>query len=182
MQNRTNEVYGVMAEFPDPATLIKAAKEAKHAGYSKLDTFTPFPIEEVIEEIAHGDTGVPRIVLFLGIIGALSGFILQYVGNFIDYPLVIGGRPNDITGWPAMIPITFEMGILFAAFGAVFGMLALNGMPMPYHPVFNAPRFEFASQDAFFLCIESDDPLFDRAQTAQFLRSLEPLQVSEVPY
>jgi hypothetical protein len=182
MQNRTNEVYGVIAEFSDPAALIQATKEVKHAGYSKIDAFTPFPIEEVIEEISHGDTGVPRIVLMLGLIGAASGFILQYVGNFIDYPIVIGGRPNDVTGWPAMIPITFELGILFAAFGAVFGMIALNGLPMPYHPVFNTPRFEYASQDAFFLCIESDDPLFDRGQTAQFLRSLGPLQVSEVPY
>ncbi len=182
MQNRANDVYGVIAEFNTPEALVEAAHKAKEAGYSKMDAYSPFPIEEVIEEIAPGDTGVPRLVLIAGIIGAASGFILQYVGNIIDYPFIIGGRPLDITNWPSMIPITFEMGILLAAFTAAGSMIVLNGLPMPYHPVFNAPRFERASQDAFFLCIESTDPLFDRGQTSQFLRTLQPLQVSEVPY
>ncbi|NTW01370.1 MAG: DUF3341 domain-containing protein [Oscillochloris sp.] len=178
----SNDIFGVMAEFDSPHALIEASKKARAAGYRKMDAYSPFPIEDVSHEIMPGDTGVPRIVLICGLIGASSGFILQYIGAFIDYPYIIGGRPNNITNWPSMIPITFEMGILFAAFGAVFGMIALNGLPMPYHPVFNAPRFERASQDAFFLCIESTDPLFDRAQTSQFLRGLSPLQVAEVSH
>ena len=177
-----SEVYGVIAEFKSPEALVAATHRAKAAGYSRMDAYSPFPIEEVIEEIAPGNTGVPRLVLLFGLIGATTGFVLQYVGNIIDYPLNIGGRPNDVTNWPSMIPITFELGILLAAFAAVFGMIILNGLPRPYHPVFSAPRFERASQDAFFLCIESSDPLFDRVQTSQFLRSLEPLQVSEVAH
>jgi len=176
----SNGIYGVMAEFDSPSALIEASKKAREAGYRKMDAYSPFPIEEVSHEVMPGDTGVPRIVLICGLIGASTGFITQYIGEFIDYTYVIGGRPNNITNWASMIPITFELGILFAAFGAVFGMLALNGLPMPYHPVFNAPRFERASQDAFFLCIESADPLFDRGRTSQFLRGLNPLQVSEV--
>jgi hypothetical protein len=181
MQARlTPEIYGLMAEFKTPEELIAATHKVKAAGYSKLDAFTPFPIEEIIEEIAPGDTGVPRLVLLAGLVGAISGFTLQYVGNIIDYPFNIGGRPLDITNWPSMIPITFELTILFAAFTAAISMVILNGLPRPYHPVFNVPRFERASQDAFFLCVEASDPLFDRAQTSQFLRSLGPLQVNEV--
>lgn len=182
MQNPTSDVYGVIAEFDSAEALIAATHKAKEAGYSKMDAYSPFPIEEVIEEIAHGNTGVPLLTLIAGVLGAASGFILQYVGNIIDYPFIIGGRPLDITNWPSMIPITFEMGILLAAFTAAISMVVLNGLPMPYHPVFNTPRFERASQDAFFLCIEASDPLFDRGQTSQFLRTLQPLQVSEVPF
>jgi hypothetical protein len=182
MQNRASEVYGVMAEFRTPDDLVAATHAVKHAGYNKIDTFTPFPIEELIEEVAAGDTGVPRLVLIAGLIGATSGFILQYFGNIIDYPLNVGGRPLDITNWPSMIPITFEMGILLAAFTAAISMVVLNGLPSPYHPVFNVPHFDHASQDAFFLCIEATDPLFDRTQTSAFLRSLGPLQVSEIDH
>ena len=182
MRNQTSEVYGVMAEFRTPEALVAATHAAKHAGYSKMDAYTPFPIEEVIEEVAPGDTGVPRLVLIAGIIGALSGFAIQYIGNIIDYPMNIGGRPLDITNWPSMIPITFELGILLASFTAAISMVVLNGLPMPYHPVFNVPRFERASQDAFFLCIEATDPLFDRAQTSAFLRTLGPSQVTEVAH
>jgi hypothetical protein len=171
-----------MAEFKTPEDLIAATHKVRAAGYSKLDAYTPFPIEEVIEEVAPGNTGVPLLVLIMGVTGALTGFGLQYYGNLIDWPMNIGGRPLNITNWPAMIPITFEMGILFAAFTAAISMVVLNGLPLPYHPVFNTPRFERASQDSFFLCIESTDPLFDRAQTSQFLRTLGPLQVSEVAH
>lgn len=169
-----------MAEFRDPDELIAAAHAARKAGYTRMDAFSPFPIEEVIEEVAPGNTGVPFLVLVAGLTGAASGFLLQYIGNIVDYPLNIGGRPLDVSNWPAMIPITFEMGILFAAFTAAISMVLLNGLPSPYHPVFNAPRFERASQDAFFLCIEATDPLFDRSQTSSFLRSLGSMQVNEV--
>ena len=183
MRNRaTPEIYGLMAEFRTPEELVAATHKAKEAGYSKMDAYTPFPIEEVIEEIAPGDTGVPRLVLIAGLTGAVSGFALQYFGNNIDYPMNIGGRPLDITNWPSMIPITFELGILLASFTAAIAMVVLNGLPQPYHPVFNVPRFERASQDAFFLCIEATDPLFDRGQTSAFLRTLGPAQVNEVPH
>jgi hypothetical protein len=182
MQNRASDIYGMMAEFKTPEQLVAATHAAKHAGYSKMDAFSPFPIEEVIEEVAPGDTGIPRLVLIAGLVGASSGFILQYIGNIVDYPYNIGGRPLDITNWPSMIPITFELGILLAAFTAAISMVVLNGLPSPYHPVFNVPRFERASQDAFFLCIEATDPLFDRAQTSAFLRTLGPLQVSEIAH
>ena len=182
MQNRASDIYGMMAEFKTPEQLVAATHAAKHAGYSKMDAFSPFPIEEVIEEVAPGDTGIPRLVLIAGLIGASGGFALQYIGNIIDYPYNIGGRPLDVTNWPSMIPITFELGILLAAFTAAISMVVLNGLPSPYHPVFNVPRFERASQDAFFLCIEATDPLFDRAQTSAFLRTLGPLQVSEVAH
>lgn len=190
------EVYGIVAEFKDPDDLVHAAQAAHKAGYRNMDAFTPFPIEELSEEIGPHDTGVPRIVWIMGVMGALSGFILQYIGAFIDYRINVGGRPlgdptefsftiegltQALNGWQAFIPITFEAGILFAAFGAVFGMIFLNGFPMPYHPMFNVPRFSRASQDAFFLCIEARDPLFDRGSTRQFLQNQNPLQVTEVP-
>jgi hypothetical protein len=183
MRNQfSGDIYGVMAEFQSPKDLIAAAHKARVAGYSKMDAYSPFPIEEVIEEVAPGNTGVPILVLIMGITGALTGFSLQYIGNILNWPLNVGGRPINISNWPAMIPITFEMGILFAAFTAAISMVVLNGLPMPYHPVFNVPGFERASQDGFFLCIESTDPLFDRAQTSQFLRTLSPTQVSEVAH
>ncbi|MCU0494273.1 MAG: DUF3341 domain-containing protein [Chloroflexaceae bacterium] len=192
-----NEIHGVMAEFAGPEELIEAAHKAREAGYKKLEAYSPFPVEEVIEEIVPHGKGVQLTALIAGLTGALSGFILQYVGSFVDYRINVGGRPlGDFSalwqvggwegikaafdGWAAFIPITFEMGILFAAFGATLSMLVLNGFPQPYHPAFNAPRFERASQDAFFLCIEANDPLFDRGSARAFLQSLNPVQVSDV--
>lgn len=192
------DIYGLMAEFKEPEALIAATHRAKAAGYRKMDAYTPFPVEEVIEEIAdHHDKNVQRITLLAGLTGALSGFLLQYIGAFIDYRINVGGRPlptfaalaelpswsaisGAFDGWAAFVPITFESGILLAAFGAAFGMIALNGFPQPYHPVFNVPNFDRASQDAFFLCIEARDPLFDRGATRQFLQDLNPIRVSEV--
>jgi len=183
MRNRaSSDIYGVIAEFTTPEALIAAAHRARQAGYARMDAYSPFPIEEVIEEVAPGNTGVPILVLIMGLTGALTGFSIQYFGNVIDWPMNIGGRPINVSNWPAMIPITFELGILFAAFTAAISMVILNGLPMPYHPVFNVPNFERASQDGFFLCIEATDPLFDRAQTSQFLRMLGPTQVSEVAH
>ena len=170
-------IYGLMAEFDSPTTLVAAARRAREAGYRKMDAYSPFPIEELSEVLHHKDR-LPLLVLIGGLVGGTSGFLFQYWASAIDYPLNIGGRP--LLSWPSFIPVTFEMTILVAAFVAVLGMLGLNGLPMPYHPVFNVPRFEYASRNRFFLCIESSDPLFDKAATGQFLESLEPREVCEV--
>ncbi len=173
-------LYGVMAEFGDPTTIVVAAKKAYAAGYRKMDAYTPYPIEELAEAIGFRKNAIALIVLIGGIIGLLSGLGLQIWTSTIAYPLNVGGRP--LISWPSFIPVAFEMTILLASFGAVLGMLALNGLPMPYHPVFNAPRFELASRTHFFLCIESKDPKFDRDETSNFLRSVGASEVSDVEY
>jgi hypothetical protein len=166
-----------MAEFDSPTALVTAARQAREAGYRKMDAYSPFPIEELSEVLHHHDR-LPLLVLIGGIVGGTSGFLFQYWASAIDYPINVGGRP--LLSWPSFIPVTFEMTILVAAFAAVLGMLGLNGLPMPYHPVFNVPRFEYASRNRFFLCIESSDPLFDEDVTGTFLESLEPREVCEV--
>lgn len=171
-------LHGLMAEFETAEQLIHATEKAYQAGYRVMDAYSPYPIEEVAHALGLHRNEVPRIVFFGGLIGCLLGFGMCYYFQTIDYPLVAGGKP--LNSWPMYIPITFEMTVLFAALSAVFGMLALNGFPMPYHPVFNHPRFERASQDRFFLCIESADPKFDREATRTFLLSLNPVEVSEV--
>jgi hypothetical protein len=173
-------IYGLMAEFDEPNTLIEAAHRARKAGYRRMDAFSPFPIEELSEAIGFHHTNVPLVVLIGGILGGLSGFLMQYWISVYNYPLNIGGRP--LNSWPAFIVPTFELTILGAALFGVFGMLALNGLPMPYHPVFNVERFAFATKDRFFLVIEARDPRFDRKQTEDFLQSLHPRGVSEVPH
>jgi hypothetical protein len=173
-------IYGVLAEFDNPTAIVGAAHRAYEEGYRKMDAYTPFPIEELSEAIGFHKNGIAPIVLAGGIIGLLAGLGLQIFTSAIDYPLNVGGRP--LISWPSFVPITFEMTILLASFAAVLGMLALNGLPMPYHPVFNAPRFELASRTHFFLCIESDDPKFDRERTREFLRSLGAHEVSDVEY
>ena len=173
-------IYGVMAEFDDPQSLVEAANAVREAGYTRIDAYTPFPVEGLSEAIGFHHSRLPMIVLTGGIIGAIAGFGMQYYASVIAYPLNIGGRP--LNSWPAFIPITFEMTILFAALSAVLGMLALNGLPEPYHPVFNVPRFAFASRDQFFLCIESRDPKFDATRARDLLQSLRPLEVNDVPW
>ncbi len=175
---RSSGLYGLMAEFDDPNSLVAAARRTHEAGYRRFDAYTPFPIEELHEAIHARRAAVPLIVLLGGIVGGLSGFGLQdWVSAFAE-PLNIGGRPYH--SWPAFIPITFEMTVLFASLAGVVGMLVLNGLPRPYHPVFNAPRFELASRDRFFLCIESADRQFDAAATRTFLASLGPREVTDV--
>jgi len=160
---------------------VQAARKAHEAGYRKMDAYSPFAIEELSEAIGFHNTRLPLIVLVGGIIGCVGGMAMQYWMAAVDYPLNVGGRP--LFSWPSFIPITFECTVLAAAASAVFGMLALNGLPMPYHPVFNVARFAMASKDHFFLVIESTDPHFERHQTADFLLHLEGVQgVEEVPH
>jgi Protein of unknown function (DUF3341) len=171
-------LYGLMAEFEHPHDLVEAARRAREAGYRRLDAYTPYPIEALTEALDIHDRRLPAIVLGGGILGGLTGYALCYWTSVIDYPLMIGGKPFHSA--PAFIVPTFEMTILFAAFAAVLGMLGLNGLPMPYHPVFNAPRFAMASRDRFFLCIEAKDPKFDHDATWAFLTKLSPRVVMDV--
>lgn len=173
-------IYGLMAEFDNPSALVAAARQAHAAGYRQMDAYTPFPVEELNEALGLERTGVPAIVLIGGITGAVLGYLMQYYIAVIDYPMNIGGRP--LHSWPAFIPVTFELTILCAGLFAVLGMLALNGLPMPHHPVFNVPRFALASRDRFFLCIEAADPKFERDDTWRFLDRMEPRSVSEVEF
>ena len=173
-------IYGLMAEFDNPEALLKSARQAHADGYRRMDAYAPFPVDGLAEAIGFHRNRLPLIVLIGGIFGCIAGFTLQYWISVVDYPLNVGGRPFN--SWPSFIPVTFETTILVAALSAVLGMLALNGLPMPYHPVFNVPRFEFASHDRFFLCIEAVDPKFDRNETKQFLEGLGPQGVYEVEH
>ena len=173
-------IYGLMAEFETPTELVEACKAAYSAGYREMDAYSPFPIEEASEAIGFHKTVVPLVTLVGGILGGLSGFALQYWINVISYPLNIGGRPYD--SWPAFIVPTFEMTILFAGLVGTFGMFALNGLPQPYHPVFNVSDFSKVTRNRFFLCVEATDPKFDLTNTHQFMQRLKPLSISEVPH
>ncbi len=176
--SKATELYGVMAEFDSPELLLEASEKAYELGYRKMDAYTPYPIEALPEAVGFKKPILPRIVLIGAIIGGCLGFFMQYYASVISYPLNIGGRP--LNSWPSFIPVTFETTILLAAFAAVFGMFALNGLPQPYHPVFNVPRFALASRDRFFLCIESEDKLFDLTKTKKFLSDFKPKDVYEV--
>jgi len=171
-------LYGLMAEFDNPTDVVEAARATYDAGYRRINAYSPYPIEELAEAIGFHRTRLPVIVLIGGIIGGLVGYGLQYYVAVIDYPINVGGRP--LHSWPSFMPITFEMTVLFAAFAAVFGMLALNKLPQPYHPVFNAERFALASRDRFFLVIEARDPKFDHDKARAFLESLNPKEVVDV--
>jgi hypothetical protein len=176
--SKTAPIYGLLAEFERPEELLAAVRRARADGYRKMDAYTPFPIEHLAEELGFHRTALPAVVLIGGLIGCSGGFFLQYWLSALDYPLNIGGRP--LNSWPAFIPVTFELTILCAALFAVLGMLGLNGLPMPYHPLFNSPRFALASRNRFFLCIEAGDRQFNREATAKFLSELNPKGVSEV--
>ena len=168
-----------MAEFDTPTDVVQATRRTYEAGYRKIDAYSPFPIEELNEALGMHKDSVSLIVLLGGIFGGTLGFLLQYWINVIDYPVNIGGRP--LNSWPAFIVVTFELTILGASLFGVFGMLAMNGLPQPHHPVFNVPRFAFATRDRFFLCIEATDPMFQREETMKFLQGLSPRSVTEVP-
>jgi hypothetical protein len=172
--------YGLLAEFTAPPPLVKAVEEVRKTGYRKLDAFSPYPVDDLTEALGFHYTRVPLITLLGGLAGGLSGYGLQYWISAVEYPINVGGRP--LHSWPAFIPVTFELAILGAALAAVLGMLALNGLPMPYHPLFHVPKFALASRDRFFLLIESRDPLFDAVRTRQLLESLGSRAVYDVPY
>jgi len=172
------KLYGLMAQFDSPDALLEAAEKAHGAGYRRMDAFSPMPIEGLAEAVGFHHTALPLVVLCGGILGGLTGFFLQYYGSVQGYPLNVGGKP--LNSWPAFIPITFELTVLFAALSCVFGMLAMNGLPTPYHPVFNVPSFALASRDRFFLCIKARDTQFDLKKTCEFLKELGASEVSEI--
>jgi hypothetical protein len=173
------QLYGMVAEFENPTALVQAVHAARSAGYTRMDGYTPFPVEGLSEALGFHRTKMPMLILIGGLTGALSGFALQYYCAVISYPVNVAGRP--LNSWPSWIPVTFELTILLASLTAVFGLLALCGLPMPYHPLFHVPRFNRATRDSFFLCIEAADPRFDRVATKEFLSGLNPREVSEVP-
>jgi hypothetical protein len=167
-----------MAELDSPTKLVDGIRRAQQAGYTILEAYTPYPMEEVSEALGRHRSRLPLIVLLSGIAGCLFGFLLQYVTAVHLYPLNVGGRP--LNSWPAFIPVTFETTILFAAFGAVLGMFALCGLPQPYHPMFNVPRFSQATRASYFLAVSVRDPRFDREETRRFLARLDVVEVFDV--
>lgn len=171
-------LYGLMAEFDDPAAVVAATRRAYAAGYRCMDAYSPYPIEELHHALGVHGNRLPLVVLIGGIVGGLGGYLLEYWSSAIAYPLDVGGRP--LHSWPAFIPVAFETTILLAALSAVVGMIAANGLPMPYHPVFNVAEFQRASRDGFFLCIEATDSKFDVHATRRFLESLNPRKVADV--
>jgi hypothetical protein len=171
-------VYGLLAEFEHPEELVAAAERARAEGYTKFDAFTPQPVEGLSEAMALRPSLMPKIVAAGAVLGALTGYFLQYYVSVVDWPLNVGGRP--LHSWPAFIPITFELAVLFGAGAAFLGMLALNGLPRPYHPVFNVPRFAYASRNRFFLLIRAEDERFHPDRTRRFLESLRAHEIAEV--
>lgn len=171
--------YGLVAEFDTAQALVQAAEKARDAGYERMDAYSPFPIEGLMEALGHRARALPYLVLLGGLLGGLGGYFLQWYTATQSYPFNVGGRP--LHSWPMFIPVTFECTILGAALTAVFGMLGLNGLPQPYHPLFHVERFALASRDRFFLAIRDSDKKFDLVQTRKFLESLGAREVTEVP-
>jgi hypothetical protein len=171
-------LYGVIAEFAGAPALVQAVHRARAEGYVVMEAYTPYPIEELNDAIGHGPSRVPLLVLIGGLVGGLGGFGLQYWASVLEYPLNIGGRPTN--SWVAFIPITFECTILAAGIAAVLGMLVLNGLPMPYHPVFGVDRFQLASRDKYFLLILARDPKFRAGDTFRFMGTLGGVHVQDV--
>ena len=161
MTETSNAIHGVMAEFDDGHALVEAARQTMAKGFTKVEAYSPVPIEELNDIIHKTRTILPRLVLGGGLTGMATGFALQYWASVIEFPMNIGGRP--LASWPTFIVPSYELTILFSALSAAIGMIVLNGLPQPYHPVFNVDRFSMASSDKFFLVIESTDPKFGDA-------------------
>ncbi len=173
------KLHGIMAEFDTATELVDAAIKVRDAGYRKTDAFTPFPLHEIDEALGIKRSILPCLIFAGGITGLLTGLGLQYYVHVYEWPIIVGGRPHF--SLPAFIPAMFELTILFSAFVAVLGMLFLNGLPSPYHPVFNVPRFALATREKFFLIIESADPKYDYDETRSFVESLGAQEVFDVP-
>ncbi len=171
-------IYGVIAEFDDPNAIVAAARRTYEAGYRRINAYSPYPIEELSEAIGYHRNLVPLTVFVCGVLGAAGGFSLLYWTSAINYPLNVGGRP--LLSLPSFIPIIFECTVLLASFGAFIGMLMMNRLPQPYHPVFNVPAFSRASRDRYFLCVKADDPRFDQVKTRAFLSGLGAKEVTDV--
>lgn len=174
-----HDLYGLVAEFAEPAHAVEATRRAHDAGYTRVEAYSPYPVEGLAENLGFHHSAIPWITLLGGVIGATAGFALQYWSTVEAYPLNVGGRP--LNSWPMFVPVMFEMTVLTAAIFAILGMFALNGLPEPHHPLFNIPDFERASRDRFFLCVQSRDPLFDPVKTRGFLESLKPIGIFEAP-
>jgi hypothetical protein len=178
LTKRPSDVFGIIAEFDTPEELMAAARQVRDAGYKKVDAFAPFPVEGLSQAIGFKDKLIPTTMLIAGIVGIIWGLGVQFFGLGLSYPLNIGGRP--LWSWPNFIPITFEATVLTAAWTGGIAMFAFNGLPQLYHPVFDAPNFDRASTDAFFLLIEAKDPKFERVETMKFLQGLGTERVNEV--
>jgi hypothetical protein len=179
MDKNSSKIYGILASFSNPESLLHATRKVTDAGYRRTDTYTPFPIEGLSEAMRLPTSWMPLAVLVGGIIGGLLGYGMQFFATVIDLPLNIGGRP--LHSWPAYIPITFEVTVLFAAFGGLLALFLVTGLPQPYHPVFNSEDFQkHGSQDGFYLSISKDDPKYNEDETPKFLESLGAIQVTEI--
>jgi hypothetical protein len=175
----TSGSYGLAAEFLEPHHLLIAVQKAYDFGYRKMDAYTPFPVDGLAEAMGFHHTGVPLVTLLCGIAGGLAGYGLQLYSAVWDYPLNVGGRP--LHSWPAFVPITFELTVLFAALGAAVGMILMNGLPRLSHPIFEMPLFEERNASRFYLCIEREDSYFRATETKEFLNALGAINVWEVP-
>ena len=172
-------IHGVMAEFDTADKLVAATEKAADAGYSRMDGYSPYPVGEVADALGFPRSEIGAIMFIGGMCGATLGFLLQYYLNAALYPLNVGGKPYF--SWPQFIPIAWEVLVLTACMSGLFGLVSLCGFPQPYHPVFNVPQFARATRDRFFLCIESVDPEFELGKVKDFLATLEPLSIAEVP-
>lgn len=172
-------IYGILARFPDPETLVRAVRKVADAGYRQMDAYSPFPVEGLADAMRLKSSKLPYAVLGGGIIGGLVGFLMQYYAMAIALPINVGGKPLD--SWLSYIPITFELTVLLAAFGGVLGLFVVTGFPQPYHPVFNSQDFQkHGSQDGFYLGIEARDPKFDLAETSKFLEGLGAILITQI--
>ena len=179
MTEQKSEIFGLLAEFETPEELLAACEKVRDNGFKVADAYAPYPVHGLTEAMGFPKTRVPLICLTCGIIGGLSGFFMQIYAQWLSYPLILAGRP--LFAWQSYIPISYECTILFAAYSAGLSMLALNGLPKPYHPLFNVPSFQMASKDRFFVCIEAADSKFSMDETRKFLEDLNPVEVSVVP-